>query len=270
MEAALAPRSNGARTNTSPSLTSTGTYERPLRTLDRASDGAIHYLPTRDRTSALAIDGARAELPIRVLNVTVASVALLAAAPLMAIVALAIRVTSRGPAIYSQTRVGVDRRWRDNRVDGRRVHDHGGKPFEMYKFRSMRVDAEADGRAVWAQKEDPRVTLIGGFLRKTRLDELPQLVNVIKGDMNIVGPRPERPSIFAELRDSIPEYAVRQRVRPGITGWAQINQAYDTCLDDVRSKVRYDIEYLQRRSVALDLRIMSRTIPVMLLRRGAQ
>jgi lipopolysaccharide/colanic/teichoic acid biosynthesis glycosyltransferase len=202
--------------------------------------------------------------------VGVASAALVLAAPLMAVIALAIRLTSRGPAIYSQTRVGVDRRWRFDRPDGRRMHDQGGKPFEMYKFRSMVVDAEADGRAVWAQKEDPRVTFVGSLLRKTRLDELPQLVNVLKGDMNIVGPRPERPSIFAELREHVPDYALRQRVRPGITGWAQVNQAYDTCLEDVRSKVRLDLEYMQRRSVGLDLRIMSRTIPVMLFKRGAQ
>ena len=140
----------------------------------------------------------------------------------------------------------------------------------MYKFRSMRVDAEADGRAVWAKKHDSRVTPIGGFLRKTRLDELPQLFNVIRGDMNIVGPRPERPTIFAELRRDIPEYPIRQRVKPGITGWAQINQAYDSCLDDVRSKVRYDLEYLKRQSLGMDLRIMCTTITVMLLRRGGQ
>jgi lipopolysaccharide/colanic/teichoic acid biosynthesis glycosyltransferase len=132
----------------------------------------------------------------------------------------------------------------------------------------MRVDAEADGRAVWAQKRDPRVTPIGGILRMTRLDELPQLYNVIRGDMNIVGPRPERPQIFAELRETIPEYPFRQRVKPGITGWAQINQSYDSCIDDVRKKVRLDLEYMNRQSLLMDLRIMSMTIPVMLLRRG--
>jgi lipopolysaccharide/colanic/teichoic acid biosynthesis glycosyltransferase len=210
----------------------------------------------------------RSETLSRALNVLIASTALLVIAPIMAVVALLVKLTSRGPILYSQTRVGVDRRWRHNRTDDRRQQDHGGKPFEMYKFRSMRVDAEADGRAVWAQKKDPRVTPIGGFLRKTRLDELPQLYNVLLGDMNIVGPRPERPTIFAELRESIPEYPIRQRVKPGITGWAQINQAYDSCLDDVRSKVRYDLEYLQRQSVGLDLRIMSMTIPIMILRRG--
>jgi lipopolysaccharide/colanic/teichoic acid biosynthesis glycosyltransferase len=130
----------------------------------------------------------------------------------------------------------------------------------------MRVDAEPDGQAIWATKNDPRTTPIGKFLRSTRLDELPQLVNVLKGDMNIVGPRPERPSIFAQLRNDIPQYAQRQLVKPGITGWAQINQSYDSCLDDVKSKVRYDLEYVQRRGVRHDLRIMSLTLPVMLLR----
>jgi lipopolysaccharide/colanic/teichoic acid biosynthesis glycosyltransferase len=105
-------------------------------------------------------------------------------------------------------------------------------------------------------------------LRCTRLDELPQLYNVIRGDMNIVGPRPERPSIFAELREEIPEYAMRQRVKPGITGWAQINQAYDACVDDVRQKVKLDLDYLRHQSIWEDIRIMSLTIPVMLFRRG--
>jgi lipopolysaccharide/colanic/teichoic acid biosynthesis glycosyltransferase len=138
----------------------------------------------------------------------------------------------------------------------------------MYKFRTMHVNAEPDGRPVWAAKQDPRVTLVGRFLRSTRFDEVPQLWNVIRGDMNIVGPRPERPAIFAELRKNIPEYPLRQRVKPGITGWAQVNQAYDCCIDDVRSKVRYDLEYVRRQSVVEDLRIMSMTLPVMVFRRG--
>jgi lipopolysaccharide/colanic/teichoic acid biosynthesis glycosyltransferase len=138
----------------------------------------------------------------------------------------------------------------------------------MYKFRTMRVDAEADGRAVWAQKKDPRTTSMGRILRKTRLDELPQLYNVLRGDMNIVGPRPERPTIFDELRANIEEYPYRQRVKPGITGWAQINQSYDACVDDVRRKVHFDLEYLRRQGLLEDLRIMSLTLPVMLFRRG--
>jgi lipopolysaccharide/colanic/teichoic acid biosynthesis glycosyltransferase len=204
------------------------------------------------------------EAAIRVVNVIIALIGLVAASPLMVVVALFVKLTSCGPVLYSQTRVGVDRRYKRSDTDGRRVHDQGGKPFEMYKFRSMVIDSEADGRAVWAERKDPRATPIGRVLRRTRLDELPQLYNVIRGDMNIVGPRPERPTIFAELRQNIPQYHMRQRVRPGITGWAQVNQPYDACIDDVRRKVSYDLEYIRRQSVLEDLRIMLMTLPVML------
>jgi len=210
----------------------------------------------------------RSELLSRALNVGVALSAMVLLAPVMALVALAVRLTSKGPVLYSQVRVGVDRRFRSKHLGDRRGYDHGGRLFKMYKFRSMRVDAEADGKAVWAQKSDPRATPVGKFLRKTRLDELPQLYNVIRGDMNIVGPRPERPAIFAQLREDIPQYAERQRVKPGITGWAQINQAYDSCIDDVKNKVRYDLDYVRSQSITHDLRIMSMTLPVMLFRRG--
>jgi len=210
----------------------------------------------------------RSEILGRVVNIVLAAVALIVLLPVVALIALAIKLTSRGPVLYSQTRVGLDRRFRRLETDERRTYDHGGKLFEMYKFRTMRTDAEIDGRAVWAQKQDPRVTLVGSVLRRMRLDELPQLYNVLRGDMNIVGPRPERPTIFATLRADIPEYHMRQRVKPGITGWAQINQAYDSCVDDVRRKVHYDLEYIRRQGLVEDLRIMSLTLPVMLFRRG--
>ena len=273
MEAALFPRSTAA---TTAALPIGKTFDRPARRRSRQGDVALHLVPNThadlrlEVTKEELVPRERSELLTRALNVAVASIGLVLAAPVMAAVALLIKLTSKGPVFYSQTRVGVDRRWRDSRMDCRRVNDQGGMPFEMFKFRSMRVDAEADGKAVWAQKRDPRVTPIGAFLRKMRLDELPQLYNVIRGEMNIVGPRPERPSIFAELREDIPDYAVRQRVKPGITGWAQINQAYDSCIDDVRNKVKLDIEYLRRQSLGMDIRIMSMTIPVMLLRRGGQ
>lgn len=227
---------------------------------------------TAERPLQLAIDDEvvvprkTTESIVRAVNVLVAAVALVLMLPVMLLVALAVRLTSKGPIIYTQVRVGEDRRRRGT-THYRRVYDHGGRLFKMYKFRTMRVDAERDGQAVWAQKNDPRTTPIGKFLRSTRLDELPQLVNVLTGDMNIVGPRPERPSIFAQLRNDIPQYAQRQLVKPGITGWAQINQSYDSCLDDVKNKVRYDLEYVQRRGVRHDLRIMSMTLPVMLLRK---
>ena len=150
----------------------------------------------------------------------------------------------------------------------RRREDLGGIPFTIFKFRSMRVDAELNGHAVWAKQNDDRVTSVGRVIRKTRIDELPQLYNVLIGDMNIVGPRPERPSIFVRLREQIQEYPVRQRVKPGITGLAQISNPYDQTLDDVRRKVAFDIEYMRRQSVVEDVWIMLRTVPVMLFRIG--
>jgi lipopolysaccharide/colanic/teichoic acid biosynthesis glycosyltransferase len=210
----------------------------------------------------------RSEVLCRALNVTIAIVGLICASPLILLIALAVKLTSRGPILYSQSRIGVDRRSRFGKTDERRVYDLGGQPFTMFKFRTMHVNAEADGRAVWAQKMDPRVTVVGRVLRRTRLDELPQLYNVLRGDMNIVGPRPERPTIFANLRQNIPDYPLRQRVKPGITGWAQINQNYDVTMDCVREKVRYDLEYLRRQSIVEDLRIMTMTVPVMLFRKG--
>jgi lipopolysaccharide/colanic/teichoic acid biosynthesis glycosyltransferase len=205
----------------------------------------------------------------RVLNFVLALLALIILLPLLLIIAVLVWATSRGPVFYTQTRVGMDRREPlDPSKNHRRQLDIGGKPFTIYKFRTMRVDAEQASGAVWAQKQDPRVTTAGRFLRQYRLDELPQLLNVLKGEMNIVGPRPERPTIFAELREHIAEYPLRQRAKPGITGLAQINHHYDRSLEDVRKKVHYDLEYIRRQSVLEDLRIMLKTLPVILLRRG--
>jgi lipopolysaccharide/colanic/teichoic acid biosynthesis glycosyltransferase len=211
----------------------------------------------------------RVEWANRLLNIALAFVALVVLTPLMLLIALLVRVTSPGPVLYTQQRVGVNRRRRPTQaLYDRRGEDAGGIVFTIYKFRTMRNDAEKNCGAVWATLNDPRVTPIGRFLRQYRLDELPQLFNVIRGDMNIVGPRPERPTIFAELRSRIADYSVRQRARPGITGLAQVSNAYDANLDDVKAKVRYDLEYLERQSVAEDLRIMLRTVPVMLFRKG--
>lgn len=233
----------------------------------------VHFVPSPHLSADAIVEDVlpreRSELLSRALNLVVALLALIVLAPLFLIIAFVINLSSPGPVFYSQVRVGVDRRYRQKSTYDRRGYDHGGRPFLMIKFRTMRVDAEAKGQAVWAVKNDPRVTGIGRILRKTRLDELPQLWNVVRGDMNIVGPRPERPSIFADLRRTIPEYAMRQRVKPGITGWAQINQAYDSCVEDVRRKVSLDLDYMKRQSLLHDLRIMSMTIPVMVLRRGS-
>jgi lipopolysaccharide/colanic/teichoic acid biosynthesis glycosyltransferase len=204
------------------------------------------------------------------INVALASIGLAVTAPVMLIFAVLVKLTSPGPIFYTQARVGLDRR-RASRGDGRhydrRTRDLGGRPFMILKFRTMRIGAEKNG-AVWAAKRDSRVTTVGRIMRKYRIDEFPQLLNVLRGDMNIVGPRPERPSIFSRLCDDIAEYPLRQRARPGITGWAQVNQAYDTSLDDVRNKVRFDLEYLERQGVAEDLMIMARTVPVMIFRKG--
>jgi lipopolysaccharide/colanic/teichoic acid biosynthesis glycosyltransferase len=180
--------------------------------------------------------------------------------------------------VEHERRSGADRRHEHRAAGDRRKriaaarHDRRqwnlcGRMFMMYKFRTMRIDAESGTGAVWAREGDPRVTPIGGFLRACRLDELPQLYNVLKGDMNIVGPRPERPTIVVDLVNTITEYPIRQRTLPGITGLAQISQGPDGSVDDVRVKVRYDLEYLRRRSVLEDLRIMAKTPAVMFLKR---
>jgi lipopolysaccharide/colanic/teichoic acid biosynthesis glycosyltransferase len=243
-------------------------------TVPRASD-RLARRPVRmplflaDAREDLALEPQVAERWRRPANIVVAGVALVLTSPVMLVVAILIKLTSRGPVFYSQTRVGWDRRTSEfGPTDPRRRQDLGGRPFQIYKFRSMYINAEHLTGAVWAAKEDPRVTWLGRYLRQYRLDELPQLLNVLKGDMNIVGPRPERPSIFSDLRQEIEDYPRRQRARPGITGLAQINQQYDTSLDDVRNKVKFDLEYIDRQGLLEDVRIMIKTIPVVLFRRG--
>ncbi len=202
-----------------------------------------------------------------------AAFGLLLTAPLMAAIAIFIKLTSRGPVFFKQTRVGIDRRGGGHAAqDNRRGADCGGRPFMIYKFRTMANNGSSNGdgnQQVWARPNDPRVTPIGRLLRLYRLDELPQLINVLRGDMDIVGPRPEQPAIFVQLRTQIEHYQERQRVRPGITGWAQINLSYDTSVESVRKKVTYDLEYVERQSVLEDLRIMLRTVPVVIFKRGA-
>ena len=234
----------------------------------RRSVPAGLYVPV-DRSAPTVVPRTRSEVANRTLNVVLATVALVVLAPVMLLIAVVIKLTSPGPVLYSQARVGMDRRQRRAlALYDRRSQDIGGTEFVIYKFRSMQVDAERHSGAVWASPNDPRVTPVGRVLRSARLDELPQLFNVLKGDMNIVGPRPERPSIFARLREDISEYPLRQRAKPGITGLAQISNSYDMSVDDVRRKVRYDLEYLRRQSLVEDVRIMAMTVPVMLFKRG--
>ena len=226
--------------------------------------------PSRRTTSSRS--GMREARVNRAFNFGIALALLIIVAPIMVLVAIAVKLTSPGPILYRQTRVGLDRRRRAEAGTGiydRRIRDLGGRAFRIYKFRSMRTNAEQRSGAVWATRGDPRVTPIGRILRKSRLDELPQLFNVLKGDMNLVGPRPERPSIFVHLAEGIPEYPARQRAKPGITGWAQVNQQPDSSIDDVRRKVSYDLEYIERQSVVEDLRILMQTVPVVFfLRKG--
>jgi exopolysaccharide biosynthesis polyprenyl glycosylphosphotransferase len=173
--------------------------------------------------------------------------------PLMGAVWLLVRLTSKGPALYRQSRVG-----------------RNGTTFTLYKFRSMRVDAEAGTGAVWAQKNDPRITPVGLWLRLLRLDELPQLINILRGEMSLVGPRPERPEFVAALSEEIPFYRQRHYIKPGLTGWAQINHKYGDTIEDTRKKLEYDLYYIKHVSPALDFYIMFHTLKVMILSRGAQ
>jgi sugar transferase (PEP-CTERM system associated) len=189
----------------------------------------------------------------RLVNFSVALVALLLALPLIPFIVLAVKLGSPGPALYRQQRVG-----------------RRGKVFHCYKFRTMRQDAEADSGATWATDNDPRITRVGKFMRSSRLDEIPQLWCVLKGDMHFVGPRPERPEFVEWLAREIPYYGVRHVVRPGITGWAQVQYKYGNTLDDAREKLQYDLFYIKNASLGLDLLIMFQTIKIVLLGRGGQ
>ncbi len=172
--------------------------------------------------------------------------------PIMLAAALAIRLESRGAVIYTQTRIGLF-----------------GHEFTVYKFRSMCVDAEKNG-AVWAMKSDPRITRVGRILRKTRIDELPQLWNVLKGEMSLIGPRPERPEFVRKLEEQIPFYGLRHAVKPGVTGWAQVCYPYGSSVEDARRKLEYDLYYVKNMSLLLDIRIILKTIGVILFPKGAR
>jgi len=251
-----------------PAAAPTATSTRSTNDIEVARPVALYTEPLHARVRVEARP--RSEAVTRALNVIIATAALVATSPVIVLFAALVKLTSRGPIFYSQARVGIDRRRSSEGGHGydRRTRNLGGRAFTIYKFRSMCTGAEAPTGAVWATKGDPRVTPIGRIMRKCRIDELPQLVNVIRGEMNIVGPRPERPSIFSRLCVDIAEYPLRQQAKPGITGWAQINHSYDTSIDDVRTKVRYDLEYLERQGITEDLLIMAKTLPVMIFRKG--
>ena len=189
----------------------------------------------------------------RIISIAISLLGLILALPLLPLIVLAIRLDSKGPVFYTQTRVGKN-----------------GRIFKVVKFRTMRQDAEAASGPQWAGDNDPRATRVGRFLRSSRLDEIPQLWCVLKGDMAFVGPRPERPEFIALLSKEIPYYGVRHMVRPGLTGWAQVKYKYGSTIEDSREKLQYDLFYMKNASIGLDLLIMFQTIKTVLLRRGAQ
>jgi sugar transferase (PEP-CTERM system associated) len=187
----------------------------------------------------------------RAFDILCSGVLLILTSPVMLLAVLAIRLDSPGPIIYRQERVGK-----------------GGRSFMCLKFRSMRSDAERDGVARWAAKNDSRVTRVGAFIRKTRIDELPQLLSVLKGEMSLVGPRPERPSFVAQLREQIPFYDVRHSVKPGVTGWAQVRYSYGASVEDARRKHQFDLYYVKNNSLFLDILVLIETVSVVLFREG--
>jgi sugar transferase (PEP-CTERM system associated) len=189
----------------------------------------------------------------RAFDITVSLLLLVVALPIILVTAIAIKLESRGPAFYRQRRVGLF-----------------NQPFDIPKLRSMRQDAELAGQAVWAEKDDPRITRIGRFIRKVRIDELPQIWSVLLGEMSFVGPRPERPQFVEQLEQQIPFYAERHMVKPGITGWAQLNYPYGASIDDARHKLEYDLYYAKNYSPFLDALILVQTLRVILWPSGAR
>jgi sugar transferase (PEP-CTERM system associated) len=199
------------------------------------------------------VQGPLRRLAKRGFDIASSSVLLVLGAPVMLLAAIAIKLDSPGPVLYRQERVGL-----------------GGRGFMCIKFRSMRTDAERDGVARWATKNDSRITRVGAFMRKTRIDELPQLLSVLNGEMSMVGPRPERPSFVAQLREQIPFYDLRHSIKPGLTGWAQVRYSYGASLDDARRKHQFDLYYVKNNSLFLDLLVLIETVTVVLFREGAQ
>ena len=238
-----------------------GATQMALRTMPRANR-LVERRPRRVDLDALAPDwslqaaslaSGRLEQALRrVADIAESLLLLTLTMPVLCITALLVRLSSPGPVIYRQVRVGKD-----------------GKEFMLLKFRSMRTDAEARG-PVWATTGDERVTRVGSFIRLIRIDELPQLVNVLKGEMSFIGPRPERPHFVAQLEQQVPFYADRALVKPGLTGWAQVNYPYGASVEDARAKLSYDLYYVKHRSLLLDVLILLATVRVVLFRHGAR
>ncbi len=198
------------------------------------------------------VQGRARQVAKRTFDILSSALLLLIASPIMLLTVIAIKLDSRGSVLYSQERVGL-----------------GGRSFMCLKFRSMGTDAEKDGVARWATKNDSRVTRVGALIRKTRIDELPQLFSVLRGEMSMVGPRPERPSFVKQLKEQIPFYDVRHSIKPGLTGWAQVRYSYGASVDDARKKHQYDLYYVKNNSLILDLLVLIETVSVVLFREGA-
>lgn len=225
----------------------TGFSERVLRRIPVASLRASDFAFADELTVS-----APRRLAKRLFDVLVSGALLALASPFLLLVAAAIKLDSRGPVFYRQERTG-----------------QGGRSYFLWKFRSMRTDAEKNG-AVWAKKDDDRVTRVGRFIRRTRIDEIPQVFNVLTGDMSFVGPRPERPVFISQLKQQIPFYALREAVKPGITGWAQIRYPYGASVEDARNKLEFDLYYVKNGSLFLDVGIIFHTVRHVLLGRGAR
>ncbi len=187
----------------------------------------------------------------RLFDILISFLILILTFPLLVIIGIAIKLDSEGPVFYKQERCGI-----------------GGKIFKIYKFRTMKKDAEKLSGPVWSQKNDPRITRVGKFLRKVRMDELPQMLNILKGEMSLVGPRPERPFFVEKFALEIPYYKRRLRVKPGVTGWAQVKHKYDENIEDVKTKLKFDLFYIENMSLRMDLKILIRTIFVVLFGKG--
>lgn len=216
----------------------------------------------------------------RALDIALSIVGLIVTSPIVGTAAVVIKMTSPGPVFYRQERIGINRRNRDRRGASarddaerrrrdRRVLVNFGRPFTIYKFRTMVVDAERGTPPMWAKERDPRITTVGRVLRKTRIDELPQFLNVLRGEMSIVGPRPERAYFIGRIEKDLPEFQLRLRTKPGITGLAQVQLGYTNTDDGLRDKLHLDLEYIRHLSFWTDLKILFRTVFVVLTGKGA-
>ncbi|UCF05317.1 MAG: sugar transferase [bacterium] len=264
------------RATTSISTYTGSVYRRaPEHEMDGISflSRAVSYVPEWRIGQAILVK--------RAFDIVFGSIALVLLSPVLAIAAILIKMESRGPVMFVQERIGINRRRRAERREvavsvpeerrkrrERRRNIHPGKPFKIYKLRTMRIDAEMDG-PVLAQEDDPRITCIGRIMRKSRVDEIPQFINVIKGDMSIVGPRPERSFFINVVRKELPEFILRLMVKPGITGLAQVESGYTQTIDKMREKLFYDLRYIVNLSIIQEFKILLKTVTVVFTGKGA-